>query len=368
MINTNRIKEVIREYSRKNVDVEDMLYPLFYDVFQIDPIKYKLIINKKNERLYYTITEPITDFENNLRFIDRSKFTENLLKNEETFQIEYFSDYNLKMIFGNDFLYTYIGSSSYSNDSPNPIRITIIVTSPKVVKRIIRYLEPAEHSREYSYYVTWSDSGFKTKALRVKHLDLKINDNYNDDLPINKITNFVNGDSAGVALFYGKPGTGKSSLIKHLIANSDVNFYLMESELLANATNNQFVKFLFDECSGGVIVLEDCEKLLMSRDNSYNQNLSSFLNLADGMLGDALNVKFICTFNTELNNIDKALLRKGRLKIKYEFKELNKEKAVNLANKLGINIPISKAMSLADIYNLEEVVEFSKEEAKKIGF
>ena len=29
--------------------------------------------------------------------------------------------------------------------------------------------------------------------------------------------------------------------------------------------------------------------------------------------------KFICTFNTNIENVDKALLRKGRMKLKYEF-------------------------------------------------
>ena len=87
------------------------------------------------------------------------------------------------------------------------------------------------------------------------------------------------------------------------------------------------------------------------------------LNITDGVIADVLGIKLICTFNTSLAKIDKALLRKGRLSLKYEFKKLTKDKVANI---LGHSV--DKDMSLAEIYNIEEENDFSKKIQKKIGF
>ena len=86
------------------------------------------------------------------------------------------------------------------------------------------------------------------------------------------------------------------------------------------------------------------------------------LNLTDGIIGDVLGIKLICTFNTSLNNIDKALIRKGRLSLKYEFKKLAKDKVSNIIGKT-----VDKEMTLADIYYADEN-DFSKKIQNKIGF
>ena len=75
------------------------------------------------------------------------------------------------------------------------------------------------------------------------------------------------------------------------------------------------------------------------------------LNISDGLLADCLNIQIICSFNTDLSKIDGALLRKGRLIAKYEFKELSKVKAQSLSDKLGYQTAMTQSMTLAAIYN-----------------
>ena len=70
------------------------------------------------------------------------------------------------------------------------------------------------------------------------------------------------------------------------------------------------------------------------------------------------------SFNTSLSNIDKALLRKGRLTLKYEFKKLAKDKV----KKLIPEEEIKQDMSLADIYNFKEENDYSKKQTSTIGF
>ena len=86
--------------------------------------------------------------------------------------------------------------------------------------------------------------------------------------------------------------------------------------------------------------------------------------------GDSLNLKFICTFNADISSIDKALLRKGRLKVKYEFGKLTKDKATALAVKLGKTEPVTEDMALCDVYNLgtDNGGEQIESDRPKIGF
>ena len=84
------------------------------------------------------------------------------------------------------------------------------------------------------------------------------------------------------------------------------------------------------------------------------------------MLGDGLKLKFICTFNTNIQNIDPAVLRKGRLIGKYEFKKLSVEQTNQLCDSLNIS-RLNKESTLAEIYNSQEN-DFSKKQIRKIGF
>lgn len=118
-----------------------------------------------------------------------------------------------------------------------------------------------------------------------------------------------------------------------------------------------------------IIIIEDAEELIVSRDGALNSSISMLLNLTDGLLGACLGIQFICTFNTPLSNIDQALMRKGRLIALYEFKALEPMKAANLIVKLGRSEASSEgAMTLADIYHLDSPGYVACWESRNIGF
>jgi ATP-dependent 26S proteasome regulatory subunit len=88
--------------------------------------------------------------------------------------------------------------------------------------------------------------------------------------------------------------------------------------------------------------------------------------LTDGLFSDYLNIKIICTFNTSINKIDSALLRKGRMIAYYEFKALVKQKANELLKTLNYDATTTD-MTLADIFNYQNK-NFNQAEKRKIGF
>ena len=226
--------------------------------------------------------------------------------------------------------------------------------------------------KEYKPQIRWILRNSRG-AIENKYMEISpkgnIQDNYNDDfMAINdKITSLLYNDESCIMILHGKPGTGKSSYIRDLIANNpDVKFYWIDSSMFAYIDSSEFIEFL-STCKNSVFVLEDSEVLLKSRETGGNIAMQTLLNISDGILGDSLKLKFICTFNTELPNIDKALLRKGRLKIKYEFKELEKAKVEKLFDKLGLDKTKAKSMPLCDVYNFLED-NGNKDTRPKIGF
>jgi len=117
-----------------------------------------------------------------------------------------------------------------------------------------------------------------------------------------------------------------------------------------------------------VFVIEDAENIIIDRNRSGSSPVSALLNLADGLLSDCLNIQIICSFNTDLSRVDSALTRKGRLIAKYEFSDLDTSKAQALSNKLGFSSVITSPMTLAAVYNQNEMEFDASSSRKSMGF
>ena len=171
-------------------------------------------------------------------------------------------------------------------------------------------------------------------------------------------------------LLHGDAGGGKTTYLRYLISICKTRFIYLPNNIFAQLSDPNFFTFILNY-PNSVIVLEDCEELLKPRSEmKSNDGISTLLNLGDGLLGDALKLKIICTFNTALVNIDQALLRKGRLAHRYEFGALSVEKSNALLKKMNTEIVTMQPMSLADIYNYSEENGNKKAEdqKKKIGY
>ena len=177
----------------------------------------------------------------------------------------------------------------------------------------------------------------------------------------NELMHRFNTQTKGLVLFHGEPGTGKTYYIRHLLrqmtASNKVVVY-MPPNMVEYLSEPNFMTFLQGEVAGwsedglfSVLLIEDAEPLLALRQHGARvQGITNLLNMSDGLLNDILNMQIICTFNVELEKLDDALLRPGRLIARKEFKRLPEFEANLLAQRLGIKHHFTAPATLSEIY------------------
>lgn len=276
----------------------------------------------------------------------------------------------------------------------------------KFIDAVRQFYVAPEEEKNNLFLVAQDMSGFKLNKWHIKEVkDFDSNIQYNNDFAEANTTikDFLEEDGkSGLLILWGEKGTGKTTYIRHLISSyPGKKFVFIPSNLITMLGDPAFGNFLLS-LQNSIIILEDCEAVIRSRkSNSSASAVSLLLNMGDGLMSDDLGIKFICTFNEEVTNIDEALMRKGRLACMYEFKKLKSDKVKMLipkvvADKIAqyeekiteagddsekverLNNKINKLkevldndknindMTLADIYNIEDI-SFTKE-TKKIGF
>lgn len=120
-------------------------------------------------------------------------------------------------------------------------------------------------------------------------------------------------------LFYGFPGTGKSSLIYALASELDMNLGFLNFDSSVN--DNVLMKAITRIPENSIIVLEDIDSLFQERKkNDEHKNavtLVGLLNTLDGIVHQDKQI-IILTTNYK-GHLDKALIRKGRIDCMLEF-------------------------------------------------
>lgn len=219
------------------------------------------------------------------------------------------------------------------------------------------YVAPTGEENTYWRICSSTNGYYLEKGHSKCPKNFDINKLYNDSFAIEneKINKFIDeNEQSGLIILHGEKGTGKSSYIKHLInMHPEKKFVFVPAAMIRLLGDTSFGSFL-TTLNEHIIILEDCESAIRDRKTGDAAAVSLLLNMTDGILADDLNIKFICTFNDDMKNIDQALLRKGRCVSKYEFGPLDCNKAQKLLEERGIEAQITKPITLADIFHYED--------------
>lgn len=242
-------------------------------------------------------------------------------------------------------------------------------------------LIPEEKKNAAFYMIVKGTEGYETSQFRYdykKFNNLEIDSHYNDDfLPVNeKVIRHVNEKkSSGIVILHGVPGTGKTTYLRYLISKCKKDIIYLPPDMTNYLSDPGFIGFMKQQ-TNCVFIVEDAEEILRKRGETRNSGaVSNILNVSDGILADVLHFNFIFTINSEIDEIDPALRRPGRLIAEYKFAQLTRDKSINLIEQLYPNAPDSifeavprNGHTLAEIYNLNETVFRYTPKKHGIGF
>lgn len=272
---------------------------------------------------------------------------------------------------GKENLYAYIYNRGFGDDTDKYGVCLLFTSKTKKINSLINYFNklviPVEEKiHGHLHILVKEDGGFSLEPKEITCPDIDFSINYNYDFK--EIHNIIFerlslDNSKGIVLFSGKAGTGKTTYIRYLINKLKKKIIYVPPNLTNSISDPELVKF-FLKHPNSILIIEDAENVLIKRSAGSSQAIANILNLSDGLLSDCINMQIVATFNTSVLNIDEAIMRKGRLIAKYEFTELEIERAEKLGKKLGIKI--EGEHTLADIYNAQEKTFVNKR--KLVGF
>lgn len=178
-----------------------------------------------------------------------------------------------------------------------------------------------------------------------------------------------NDERGRLLLLHGEPGTGKTTFINYLANKINRKILWLPTMLAESITSPGFISLLMEN-KGCVLIIEDAERVIGDRTSGSSSSIgvSNILNLTDGVLGDALQIHVIATFNTAKENIDKALLRSGRLIAEHKFDALPVEDTNRLLAHLGKEGTSDKPLTLSDIYTFGQKEIKTEEKKSQMGF
>ena len=185
------------------------------------------------------------------------------------------------------------------------------------------------------------------------------------------LKDYYNGfmkSNSSILLLLGPPGTGKTTWIKGLLYETKNNgIVTYDPEILKR--DYVFANFISGEAN--VMVIEDADVFLKSREGHGNDLMHKFLNIGSGLISSAKKKIIFSTNLANIRDVDEALVRPGRCYDILEFRNLKVHEAQALALAKGLDFDPSvchnDTVSVAEVFNQKTNQEIKKFN-RSVGF
>lgn len=220
-------------------------YPgaIFYNIYNTYPYHYKIYFDGEGILKYHDMNYSINEvLKNSIIDVDIRKFVENI-RNKSGVNVLFYGN-NEILVFGDGEHLKFISLIYLNNDTICSDSDIDIYCNTNDISDIFDYISdccvPSKRDEVYEFGIAaFNGSSIYTSYYDYLKKDIDINKNYNDDFAsvYDKICDLVEKEEeTSLILFYGEPGTGKTSVIKSLISKyPEKEFIFIDNSILAGA-------------------------------------------------------------------------------------------------------------------------------------
>ncbi len=268
------------------------------------------------------------------------------------------------------------------------VSVNVLTRTPKELEFFKEKLAPifVDMPDGDVYVISRGPKGPRLESIGVAHIALE-RGNYEDNVVksydyIVKDLNNKKNPGGRLSIIDGQPGTGKTYLVRALMGEvPNAIFVIVPPESVMEISGPNLIPLLNETRAHSiegdrdrrsiVLILEDADDILVPRGRDNMSAISALLNYTAGIFGDLFDLRIIATTNAKKVELEKALLRSGRLSRAITVGELSAEKATQVYRRLTGNqtFILEKPQTLADVYALSKGIERQEDrEEEKLGF